>query len=93
MLSNKSIVFSAKNISKTFGGGKKNTTAVNNVLLIFMTEKSFQSLVVLVVVKCTCKNNAWSLCSKQRQFHYNGKKITNLKKHWNDVQFCFPRSI
>ena len=31
MLSNKSIIFSAKNVSKIFGVGKRTVTAVNNV--------------------------------------------------------------
>lgn len=90
MLSNKSIVFSAKNISKSFGGGKKITTAVNNVSFDI-----YDGEIISIVGGSGCGKSVLAkimlgLYSPSKgKFHYNGKKITNLKKHWNDVQSVF----
>lgn len=90
MLSNKSIVFSAKNISKTFGGGKKITTAVNNVSFDI-----YDGEIISIVGGSGCGKSVLAkimlglYTPNKGKFHYNGKKITNLKKHWNDVQSVF----
>jgi peptide/nickel transport system ATP-binding protein len=90
MLSNKSIVFSAKNISKTFGAGKKITTAVNNVSFDIYDEE-----IISIVGGSGCGKSVLAKIMlglygpSKGKFHYNGKKITNLKKHWNDVQSVF----
>lgn len=90
MLSNKSIVFSAKNISKTFGGGKKITTAVNNVSFDI-----YDGEIISIVGGSGCGKSVLAkimlglYAPNKGKFHYNGKKITNLKKHWNDVQSVF----
>jgi peptide/nickel transport system ATP-binding protein len=88
--SNKSIVFSAKNISKTFGGGKKITTAVNNVSFDI-----YDGEIISIVGGSGCGKSVLAkimlglYAPNKGKFHYNGKKITNLKKHWNDVQSVF----
>jgi peptide/nickel transport system ATP-binding protein len=84
------VVFSAKNVSKIFGAGKKSKTAVDNV--------SFEindGEIVTIVGGSGCGKSVLAKIMlglyppTTGEFLYCGKKITNLKHHWNEVQFVF----
>lgn len=90
MLSNKSIIFSAKNVSKIFGGGKRTVTAVNNVSFDI-----YDGEIISIVGGSGCGKSVLAKImlglypATKGKFHYKGKKISDPKKHWTEVQSVF----
>lgn len=90
MQSDKSVVFSAEHISKTFGAGKSLKTAVDDVSFKIYDEefisivggsgcgKSVLAKIMLGLYKPT-----------EGKFLYRDHPIRNLKDHWNEVQSVF----
>jgi len=83
-------VFSAKNVVRTFGHGKTLVKAVDDV--------SFEigdGEIVSIVGGSGCGKSVLAKIMlglyepTSGEFSYYGKKITNLKDHWNDVQSVF----
>lgn len=90
MLSNESIVFSAKNVSKTFGAGKNQVTAVNDVSFDI-----YDGEIISIVGGSGCGKSVLAKImlglypASKGVFLYNGRKISNLKRHWGEVQSVF----
>lgn len=90
MPSNKSIVFSAQNISKTFGAGKNTKVAVDNVSFDI-----YDGEIISIVGGSGCGKSVLAKVMlglyqpTNGTFLYRDKKIKNLKDHWNEVQSVF----
>jgi peptide/nickel transport system ATP-binding protein len=84
------VIFSAENISKFFGQGRKRVYAVNDVS--FNIE---DGEIVSIVGGSGCGKSVLAkimlgLYSPDKgSFLYNGKQIVNPRDHWNDVQSVF----
>ncbi len=84
------IIFSAKNVSKIFGMGKRAKTAVDDVSFEIRDGE-----IVTIVGGSGCGKSVLAKIMlglyppTTGEFLYCGKKITNLKAHWNEVQFVF----
>ena len=83
-------IFSAKNISKFFGHGKKRVCAVNDVSFDIADGE-----IVSIVGDSGCGKSVLAkimlglYSSDTGSFLYKGKKITNIRDHWNEVQSVF----
>lgn len=84
------IIFSARNVSKIFGAGKKIKTAVDDVSFDISDGE-----IVTIVGGSGCGKSVLAKIMlglyppSQGEFLFCGHKITNLKEHWNEVQFVF----
>lgn len=87
---NSDIVFSAKNIVKTFGAGKRTKVAVDNVSFDIHDGE-----IVSIVGGSGCGKSVLAkimlglYAPTEGEFLYRGHKISNLKDHWNEVQSVF----
>jgi peptide/nickel transport system ATP-binding protein len=87
---NKSVVFSAKHVTKTFGAGKNVVKAVNDVSFDILDGE-----IISIVGGSGCGKSVLAKImlglypATEGTFLYRGKPITNLKKHWNEVQSVF----
>lgn len=84
------IIFSAKNINKFFGHGKKRICAVNDVSFDIKDGE-----IVSIVGGSGCGKSVLAkimlgLYSQESgEFLYKGKGIANTRDHWNEVQSVF----
>ncbi|MCL2100780.1 MAG: ABC transporter ATP-binding protein [Fibromonadales bacterium] len=84
------IIFSAKNISKYFGHGKKRVCAVNDVSFDIADGE-----IVSIVGGSGCGKSVLAkimlglYSPNQGSFLYKGKQITNTLDHWSEVQSVF----
>lgn len=87
---NKSVVFSAANVVKTFGVGKNFVKAVDNVSFDILDGE-----IISIVGGSGCGKSVLAKImlglypQTSGKFLYRDKPITNLKKHWNEVQSVF----
>lgn len=83
-------IFSAKNVTKTFGSGKKLTTAVDNVSFDIADGE-----IVSIVGGSGCGKSVLAKImlglyhQDKGEFSYQGKAITDTRSHWNEVQSVF----
>jgi peptide/nickel transport system ATP-binding protein len=83
-------IFSAKNVVRTFGSGKKLVTAVDDVSLDIADGE-----IVSIVGGSGCGKSVFAkillgLYEPTRgSLEYEGHKITSQKDHWDEVQFIF----
>jgi len=84
------IVFSAKNISKFFGQGKKTVCAVKDVSFDIANEE-----IVSIVGGSGCGKSVLAKIMlglykpDKGSFLYKDKNIVNTREHWNEVQSVF----
>ncbi|MDR1829826.1 MAG: ABC transporter ATP-binding protein [Candidatus Fibromonas sp.] len=84
------IIFSAKDISKFFGHGKKRVCAVNEVSFDIADGE-----IVSIVGGSGCGKSVLAkimlglYSPDSGSFLYKGKPITNTRNHWNEVQSVF----
>jgi len=84
------IIFSAKNINKFFGHGKKRICAVNDVSFDIADGE-----IVSIVGGSGCGKSVLAkimlglYLPESGDFLYKGKGITNTRDHWNEVQSVF----
>ena len=84
------IIFSAKDISKFFGHGKKRVCAVDNVSFDIADGE-----IVSIVGGSGCGKSVLAkimlglYSPDSGSFLYKGKPITNTRNHWNEVQSVF----
>ena len=84
------IIFSAKNIERTFGHGKKLVKAVDDVSFDIADGE-----IVSIVGGSGCGKSVLAKIMlglynpSKGDFTYNGAPITDLKSHWNEVQAVF----
>ncbi|MEE1067565.1 MAG: ATP-binding cassette domain-containing protein, partial [Fibrobacteraceae bacterium] len=90
MPNNKSVVFSAQNVSKTFGAGKNLKTAVDNVSFDI-----YDGEIISIVGGSGCGKSVLAKIMlglyqpSNGTFLYRDHQIKNLKNHWNEVQSVF----
>ncbi len=83
-------IFSAKNVVRTFGSGKKLVRAVDDVSFDIADGE-----IVSIVGGSGCGKSVLAKIMlglyqpSQGSFEYEGHAITNQKDHWNDVQCVF----
>lgn len=83
-------IFTAKNVVRTFGHGKKAVHAVNDVSFDIKDGE-----IVSIVGGSGCGKSVLAkimlglYTPTTGEFSYQGKPITSQKDHWNDVQFIF----
>jgi len=84
------VMFSAKNISKSFGHGKKRVCAVNDISFHIDDGE-----IVSIVGGSGCGKSVLAKIMlglykpDQGDFLYKDKPITNTRSHWNEVQSVF----
>lgn len=84
------VIFSAKNISKSFGYGKKTVCAVNDVSFHIDDGE-----IVSIVGGSGCGKSVLAKIMlglykpDKGEFLYKGKFIANTLDHWNEVQSVF----
>ncbi len=87
---NNTPIFSAKNLSMTFGQGKKLVTAVDNVSFDIADGE-----IVSIVGGSGCGKSVLAKVMlglykpTSGDFLYHGKPITDTRSHWNEVQSVF----
>ncbi len=87
---NRDMIFSAKDVTKVFGAGKRAKTAVDGVSFDI-----YDGEIVTIVGGSGCGKSVLAKImlglfpQTSGEFLYCGHKITNLKDHWNEVQSVF----
>ena len=83
-------IFTAKNITCTFGHGKKMVKAVDDVSFTIADEE-----IVSLVGSSGCGKSVLAkimlglIHPASGEFLYNGQQIVNQRKHWREVQPVF----
>lgn len=87
---NETPIFSAKEVRRTFGHGKKLVTAVDGVSFDIADGE-----IVSIVGGSGCGKSVLAKIMlglyepSKGGFAYKGEKITNQRDHWDEVQFIF----
>lgn len=83
-------IFEIKNLTKTFGSGQKKITAVKDVTMAIKDQE-----IISIVGGSACGKSVLGKIllgltkESAGELLYNGKKIDNQKKHWQEVQMIF----
>ncbi len=87
---NKTDVFALKNVTRTFGHGKKFVTAVDNVNFTIANEE-----IITIVGGSSCGKSVLAkmllglIKPSSGELLYHGKPIDNQRIHWREVQSVF----